>query len=1099
MNQPRKPLVDENERELAANDLSRTYLVEAAAGTGKTTLLVQRILSIVKTTLVPLSRVAAITFTEKAAGELKVRLRQELEKGARDEGEEAERCRQELLHLDAMPVSTIHAFCRDLVQQRPVEAGIDPESGMADETVARMLLDEAWQTWIADEFSRDCSAAQPFLERGMKIESAAQDTSLRSLMELLSSRREDLEALHVPHRDKPDLYREIEAFRADLSRAVLLKRHCTDTSDLLYRQIEDLERWLLSARTDDISVEILWLIARPRKKQKGKKGNWPEAELQEAREYFSETLESTSEAMLSSLISFQAAPLVEWLKGAVRAYQQLKTDRGLLDFQDLLILARDMLKTHRDAREYFKQRFDYLLVDEFQDTDPLQAEIVFFLAEKREQFAENWEEAEIEEGRLFIVGDPKQSIYRFRRADLDLYGRVRELIGASGDCLAISVNFRSDPVLTTEVNGLFSKWMEGPSGTRYEPQYVPMTPNREPSEDGPRAVFLSPPPKLALDQSVGKLVEAEAACVAQYVESLITSGRLLPRGKEEPRPVTYGDIAILYHVTTHLSELENALRARGIPYQVSGGRDLPKRSEMQALRVVLAALDNPFDETGVVGALRSPFFGCSDEELLTHKLDGGDFKYLSQSSTVPHIELSFSTLRTLHGRKRDAKPSELVTALFEQTTGLAVYALKPQGESRVANLLKTLDVARNFEASGSFSFHRLVRWLERLEELRVGEDDLHAENTDAVQLMTFHKAKGLEFPVVVLYQLSQDHERRKENALVGRQERTVELTTPTGATAGYANALIEERDRAWHEAMRLFYVAMTRAREMLVVPAYWCKKGEVREQQWFLKLLRSRFAVTDSGIPAIDGTAFTLHNTRDYELESELQEGLLFDFSGDVPSDQVAASRLARNAWEDARDLAARALDRHGEFVKPSGHAKDSPRPIPLLRGNGDAAAFGLYVHRMFQQVTLPGAKDLEPVSLGAAADFGITGKQIENGRDLVRRALESELFRTRVLKTADLWRELNFTAELDGAIVEGAMDLVFRENDRLVIVDFKTDRVAAEEVAERAQQYQYQAAIYARALEKIAGQEVPEVLLYFLRPDVIVTFGRNEMKNVAL
>ncbi len=191
-----KPLIDAEARERAQNDLSTTYLVEAAAGTGKTTLLVSRILTIVRETLTPLSRVAAITFTEKAAGELKVKLRERLEEGARGTGEDAEQYRKALADLDFMPVSTIHAFCRDLIAQRPVEAGVDPGFTLADEATSRMLLDECWQSWVAEEFTRECPAARPFLERG--LEADGNGHSLYTLFTLLNTYREDLDALHVP-------------------------------------------------------------------------------------------------------------------------------------------------------------------------------------------------------------------------------------------------------------------------------------------------------------------------------------------------------------------------------------------------------------------------------------------------------------------------------------------------------------------------------------------------------------------------------------------------------------------------------------------------------------------------------------------------------------------------------------------------------------------------------------------------------------------------------------------------------------------------------------------------------------------------------------
>ncbi len=321
----------------------------------------------------------------------------------------------------------------------------------------------------------------------------------------------------------------------------------------------------------------------------------------------------------------------------MRAYVDVKTERSLLDFHDLLILARDMLRDSRAAREFFKARFDYLLVDEFQDTDPLQAEIVFFLGERADSFAATWEEVALEYGKLFIVGDPKQSIYRFRRADLDLYGLVRSKIEGSGECLAIRMNFRSDPAIIDEVNAVFAPWMAGPTATRYEPEYIAMEAWREPQSYGPATTLLPPPAGFDLEQSSERLAAAEAACLAEHIAELVSTGRTSVAGNGAHRPIAYRDIAVLYSTTTHLGALENALRARQIPYQVSGGKDLPKRSEIQAVRTVLAAICNPFDTAAVIGALRSAFFGCSDEELLTHRLDGGRFDYVTETPAPAHL------------------------------------------------------------------------------------------------------------------------------------------------------------------------------------------------------------------------------------------------------------------------------------------------------------------------------------------------------------------------------------------------------------------------------------------------------------------------------
>ncbi|HEY3296928.1 MAG TPA: UvrD-helicase domain-containing protein [bacterium] len=1097
------PLVDAADRDLAANDLSNVFLVEAAAGTGKTTLLVSRILTIVRETLTPLSNIVAITFTEKAAGELKIKLRERLEAAAREEDEYVEQYRRALQNLDAMPVSTIHSFCRELIAQRPVEAGVDPGFSVTDQATARTLTDEAWQGWITAQFSGECPAVRPFLERGLETE--GNGASLRDLFEVLNDYREDLDLLHVPCRDEAALREDVAAFCAEIRQALSLAGQCRDSKDTLAGELASLAEWFEHARWDDLNAATVALEERyvPHGGKKGRKDNWPDGTLETLRGFLFATYSTRADALLADITSFYAAPLIGWLKGAVEACAALKAERNTLDFHDLLITARDMLKESRAAREFFKARYDYVLVDEFQDTDPLQAEIIFFLAERADRFAESWDEVELDSVKLFIVGDPKQSIYRFRRADLDLYGRVKEKIAECGQCLSIRMNFRSDPVIIREVNALFGEWMTGPSGGRYEPDYAAMEPARAPGAP-PTAIVLPPPPSLDLTQNADQLAACEAACIAEAIREMADGARTVSGPDGESRAVSYRDIGILYSATTHLTVLENALRSRSIPYQVSGGKDLPRRMEIQALRTVLAAIDNPFDGMHVVGALRSPFFACSDEELLEHRLSGGTFDYTSGESPVAHVQRSFDLLKRLHEQSRRAAPSETVAALLEETTGLQIFALKPQGESRAANLLKVLEIARALESGGHSSLHQLVRWLDRLEELRVGEEDspIAESGDDVVQLMTFHKSKGLEFPVVFLYRMSQDHELRRAHCIVDRTRKAVDFSMASIRTAGYGAALEEERDRQWHETIRLLYVAMTRARDVLVVPAFWSKERstETQDHQWFFKLLRTRFTQTASGISLVQDGEFTLHPADGYSLEIPLEEKLVLDLQKDVDPQAVDASRRASDQWQREKTRQLAKLDHREMFVKPSDHEQDfAAASVPLSQQTERAKRFGTFVHRILQCVHLPRGDNAEEVIASAARQFGMNDEECIEARMLLERVLSSELFAGRMGRCEQPWRELEFVIRLDGRLVEGSMDLVFMEEGRPVIVDFKTDRVTAETAVLRAQTYRHQAAAYVRALEEIIAEQVPEVLFYFVRPDTVISLPRETLLDFLL
>ncbi|MDD5088859.1 MAG: UvrD-helicase domain-containing protein, partial [bacterium] len=479
------PAVDAADREKACCDLSTCYLVEAAAGTGKTTLLVARIVQIIETTLTRLPRVVAITFTEKAAGELKFKLKETLEERAAGDGEAAERCRLALQDLDSRPVGTIHAFCRELLAARPVEAGVEPGFSVLDNSTSQGANSDIFEQWLSEELRGECPAAAPLLRWGMPVENAVADASLRSLFLELLRHRDDLDALSVPCRSRQALLDLASELRAEIREAAGLLSACSNPEDKCAREIRTALAW--SDELSEKSLPLLFDAARRAPKLKstlGQKASWnPPDTLLRARAFTAEFSPSV-QRLEQAIFSHFAAQLLAWIRSGIRRGEAVRRERAQLDFDDLLICARNMLHGNRAARDYFRRRFDYILVDEFQDTDPLQTEIVFFLSERENRFASSWEEVELDTGKLFIVGDPKQSIYRFRRADLDLYGRVREKIARDGGLLTIRANFRSESALIAEVNALFGERMRG-HDTRCEPNYVAMEPYRPAESDGP--------------------------------------------------------------------------------------------------------------------------------------------------------------------------------------------------------------------------------------------------------------------------------------------------------------------------------------------------------------------------------------------------------------------------------------------------------------------------------------------------------------------------------------------------------------------------------------------------------------------------------------
>ncbi|MGH7359335.1 MAG: UvrD-helicase domain-containing protein, partial [Candidatus Rokuibacteriota bacterium] len=488
--------------------------------------------------------------------------------------------------------------------------------------------------------------------------------------------------------------------------------------------------------------------------------------------------------------------------GFVDAYDRAKARAGCLDFLDLLVRARNLVRDRPDVRRDFQRAIRYLLVDEFQDTDPLQLETVLGLA------------ADGPPGSLFVVGDPKQSIYRFRRADIETYEAAKATIASRGAALTIRANFRSTRAILDAVNGVFEGVMIPPPDGAYQPAYAALEPSPK-TEPGPPPVILGLSPDVPPATSAAEAFAQEARLVAAY----------LAREVERDRRFRYGDVALLFRAMTGVAAYEDALRAAGIPFRTVGGRHYYDRSEVGWTIAALAAIEDPHDPVALVGALRSPFFGITDEALLRLHAAGGEFSYQRPlpAGAEPGLAGAWALLGALHRERNHVAPAAVVERLLADTEVLAAYALEPQGEARVANLLKVLDTARALEATGALTFRGLVRWLRDRGAARYEEEESAVEAEDAVRLMTIHKAKGLEFPVVVVPDLGREASWRPPVVLADRASGRLavnlgRLGDTALTTLDWAEAETREIQRVDAEALRVLYVALTRAERGLVLP-----------------------------------------------------------------------------------------------------------------------------------------------------------------------------------------------------------------------------------------------------------------------------------------
>ena len=524
-------------------------------------------------------------------------------------------------------------------------------------------------------------------------------------------------------------------------------------------------------------------------------------------------------------------PVLELLRRFAIDYAHERKADGEVEFQDLLVLARDLLRDSLSARDHFRGRYSHILIDEVQDTDPLQAELAMFLAEDVPEGVEltdrpmDWWKVRPAAGKLFIVGDAKQSIYRFRRADIRQVKLMQQLVGGSN--VLLTRNFRSLPPVIDWVNHVFPQWMKESEG---QARYSPL--GAEPSDGEP------PPVRYmggAIGGNIGDVRRQEADAVARTIRTAVKEGWQV-RSEDlgpETRPAKYQDVCVLMPSRLGLDALEFAFETAGIPYRLDSAGLIYESQEARDLLNCLGAIDDPTDQVSVVAALRSPALACSDADLLDFVESGGQFDYLADDDTPSgYATDALAILRDFHGRRRWMSPAALIEEFVRERRLMELALDGRNWRGRWMRYRFLIDRARAFAASGETSLRAYLAWTarQREEQARARETAVPESDEDAVRVMTVHGAKGLEFPILVLAGLNSSGTRGPGAVLFdhkgGRVEVKVGSRESSFQTAGYEDLAESDKTREQEQDVRLMYVAATRARDHLIVSLYRNSRGK---------------------------------------------------------------------------------------------------------------------------------------------------------------------------------------------------------------------------------------------------------------------------------
>jgi ATP-dependent helicase/nuclease subunit A len=1104
-----RAVTDAEARHRIQHSLDESLIVEASAGTGKTTELVHRMVEVLASGRATIDKIAAVTFTHKAAGELKLRLREELDRRRQEAA--SSRLEDALEHLEEASIGTIHSFCAQLLRERPVEARVDPAFEELSEQESSRLYQRSFRAWL----ERRLAEPSPGLRRAFARLAWRDSWDASPPLEQLQYAGRKL----VEWRDYPAPWRR-EPFARDEEIGTLLRmaRELADLSSRPRRVTDNLYIGLQPVRLmvqgvaahdqDSLESQVLKLgrdLRRDMKKGSGDYGGGVGREdLLKRRDELLRWIEEFRRRADADL----AAELREEMSGLVDEYNQRKRRQGKLDFVDLLVCARDLVRDQIVVRQYLQKRFSHLFIDEFQDTDPLQAEILLLLAAD-DPVESDWLKIRPVAGKLFVVGDPKQSIYKFRRADILLYRQIRDAMVERGcGLVALRKSFRSVPNLQHFVNSAFETEMVGDGHA----EWIPLERHRDEIEGRPSLIALPIPrpykTRLSKDAVNRSLPDAIAAFVAWLVQ-------------ESGWGFKARDIAILFRRRTQAGqdltrEYARALEARNVDHLLAGSKSFHHREEVETLRAALTAIEWPDDELSVFATLKGSLFAIPDEMLLVDKHRRGRLQPFHRDGAEGSIAEALGLLAELH-RSRNYQPfAATIHALLEATRAHAGFLLRPGGNQILANVARVADLARTYEMTGGVSFRGFVEELTaQAEKAEAAEAPVLEEDSDGVRLMTVHGAKGLEFPVVILADLTANLCAREPDQYVDGANRVSAMRLLRCAPWELLEHEADEAERERAEGVRVAYVAATRARDLLVVPA--CGDEAFPLDNWLSPLNKTLYPSREAwrksrpapGCPEF-GTASVLSRPMDYDREPEfsVRPGLITPQQGshgvvwwdpsklkldeesdhglrqaELLKDDGGASSSAYQAWRDERAETIAAASRPEFEVFLASQAADSPPDAAVVDIGARHASpddvsgrrFGTLVHTVLRDVPL----DADRATIRQWAQLngrilGASEEEIEAACARVLAALAAPLLH-RARAAQRKHREYPVMLRVDDQrLMEGVIDLAFVENNAWVIVDFKTDA----DIAGHSPQYQRQLQWYASALSRLTGLPARAYLL---------------------
>jgi len=1080
-----KELIDQKARDKIIKEINRNILVEASAGSGKTSSLIHRMAALIKSGKFEVDEIAAITFTRKAAIELKERFQQKIEDSFRETEDEKEKgyLREALYNLEQCYLGTIHSFCARLLRERPIEAGLDPEFAELDDLDDTLLKEEAWERYLLNLKIEESPSLIHLEELGIKPSELADCyKTVCTYPEVKPS---------FPVSPKPNIK---EAIKEIISFSDEASQYIPDEEPKM--GYDKLQEAVLSVKRmkgfyDYIKEDYnkIKLLENFSKSEKITLNRWTSKE--KAKEYRDSIVLELQEKVISPTLQqwreYCYADTIKFVLPAVEYYHELRQKVSMLNFQDLLLKTSRLLRDYPEVRQYFQQKYKCLLVDEFQDTDPIQAEIIFYLT-GQDVYEKNWQKLIPRPGSLFVVGDPQQSIYRFRRADIAIYNLVKGLIEKSGgEVLKLQANFRSLHSIGSYLNPIFEELFSSGQG-KFQAVYSPM---QTVWEDNPQ--YLSGVRQLIISKGSNKsdTIRQDARSIARVIRDMVDKGFKLVRTEEEIKAgispsVAYKDFMILLRYKGGMDIYARTLAEYGIPFTVSGYTSLNESYQIKELLKLFRLMRDIENQVLIIAVLRGIFFGFSDDDLYQFKEAGGEFDFYEKIPEKLNLKLkenfdrTFCRLRQFHLWTQKLPPVTAMEKIIIDSGLLSHSCLEGYNLNKCGEIYFILERLRKAEGGEIIGFASMVDQLEKMLEAGIEEelDILTEENT--VRIMNLHKAKGLESPVVFLaisYN-STTHEPTYYIERTGQEPYGHFLVCRSNA---YNKGKRLAQPKNWEdycrleasyneaEGLRLLYVAATRVKNLLVISSLNHKSNKSNPWLPLLKNIGEEMNITvpEAVLP---------------RAEVKEKESLLDDYK-----------KTQKECGQWMKDLS-----KSSYYEKTPTDFKDEEKHRKIATVDVGGTAWGSAVHRIFDYL-IKEDPDEQLLSLHAGEALekqGIPPKRKVELEELVQKFKKSDLYQR--LKKAELkYSEVPFTINIEPThslytelnrqdsrpiILSGTIDLVFKEADGWVVVDYKTDRPKnKKDYPKLAEVYQKQIAIYSQVWQEITGEQVKQSSIYFV------------------